>query len=192
MVSHQNLSDNKSPELFTVFWLISVMLYGFHLFSYFLVLQSLNQFFGHCSKSTNSIGRTVTFMFPSFFNSLARSKNLYFFSFSFNFILWSAGTVKSTILQILSLSFFLFLIIIRSGRMAEIKWSVCISKSQQSLCVSFSWTDSGLCIYHLFVWSNFNFLHSSQWITLPTQSCLVSYSFCTSLLHLLIMWWIVS
>ena len=27
-------------------------------------------------------------------------------------------------------------------------------KSQRILCVSFSKTDSGLCIYHLFVWSN--------------------------------------
>ena len=43
----------------------------------------------------------VTFMFNSFFNSLARSRYLSFFSFSFNCILWSAGTAKSTILQVL-------------------------------------------------------------------------------------------
>ena len=43
----------------------------------------------------------VTFMFHSFlFNSLARSRYLSFFSQSFSFILWSAGTAKSTILQI--------------------------------------------------------------------------------------------
>ena len=47
----------------------------------------------------------------------------------------------------------------------------------------FVWIDVGLCICHLFVRSNFNFLHNSQWITLPTQSCLVLYSFCTNLLH---------
>ena len=40
-------------------------------------------------------------MFHSFFNSLSRSKYLSFFSHSFSFILWSAGTAKSTILQIL-------------------------------------------------------------------------------------------
>ena len=74
----------------------------------------------------------------------------------------------------------------------EIMWSVCISKSQKSLCVSFSRTDFGLCIYYLFEWSNFNFLHNSQWITLPTQSCLVLYSFCVNLLHSLIVWLIVS
>ena len=66
-----------------------------------------------------------------------------------------------------------------------------MSKSHRSLCVSFSWTGAGLCIYHLFVWSNFNFLHISQWITLPTQSCLVLYSFCSNLLHSLIMWLLV-
>ena len=28
-------------------------------------------------------------------------------------------------------------------------------------------------IYHFFVWSNFNLLYNSYWITIPTQSCLV-------------------
>ena len=37
-----------------------------------------------------------------------------------------------------------------------------------------------------------NFLHISQWITLPTQSCFALYSFCSNLLHSLIMWLIVS
>ena len=46
----------------------------------------------------------------------------------------------------------LFLLMItRSGRLAEIRWSVSISKSQRSLCVSFSWIDSGLCIHNLFI-----------------------------------------
>ena len=39
-------------------------------------------------------------MFHSFFNSLVRSKYLSFFSLYFRFVLWSAGTAKSTILQI--------------------------------------------------------------------------------------------
>ena len=58
--------------------------------------------------------------------------------------------------------------------------------------VSFSRTDGGLCKYHLFVWSNLIFLHNSQWITLPTLSCLVLYSFCADFLHSLIIWLIVS
>ena len=84
------------------------------------------------------------------------------------------------------------LTITRSGRLAVIRWSVYKSKSQRSLCVSFSRTGSGLCIYHLFVWSNFNFLHNSQWITFPTQLSLVLYSPWANLLHSLIMWLIVS
>ena len=94
-----------------------------------------------------TVGITVTFMFRSFLNSLERSSYLSFFSFSLNFTLWSAGTAKCTIRQVI-----LFLLIItRLGRLAEIRWSVFISKSQRSVCVSFPRTDSGLCIYHLFV-----------------------------------------
>ena len=85
-----------------------------------------------------------------------------------------------------------FFIIIRSVLRAEIRWSVCMSKSNRNLYVPFSRTGAGLCIYHLLVWSIFNFLHIFQWITLPTQSCLVLYSFCANLLHSLIMWLIVS
>ena len=52
-------------------------------------------------------------------------------------------------------------------------------------------TDSGLCIYHLFVWSNLNFLHNSQWINFPNQ-CLVLFSLGANSLHSLIMWLIIS
>ena len=57
-----------------------------------------------------TIGTIVTFMFHSFFNFLARSRYLSFFSLSFRFILWSE-------LQIL----FLLLIIMRSGLLAGIR-----------------------------------------------------------------------
>ena len=142
-------------------------------------------------KALITIGIIVTFMFHSFFNSLGRY--LSFFSHSFSFILWSAGTAKSTIFQVL----FFLLVITRSGLLAEIRWSICMSKSHRSLCGLFSRIDAGLCIYHLFVWSNLNSLHISQWITLPTQSCLVLYSFCALLLlfnslwvfNISISWW---
>ena len=132
-----------------------------------------------------TIGIIVTFMFLSFSYSLVRSTCLSFFSHSFNFPLWLAGTLKSTILQVLFFFFFFFLVTIkRSDRLSEIWRSICISKSQRSLCVSFSRIDYGLCIY--------NFLHNSKWITLSTQSCLFLYSFCANLLYSLIMWLIVS
>ena len=54
-------------------------------------------------KAPITIGTIVTFMFYSFFNSLVRSRYLFFFSLSFRFILWFAGTATSTILQILLL-----------------------------------------------------------------------------------------
>ena len=142
---------------------------------------------GIVQSAPTTIGVTVTFTFHSFFSSLARSGCLSLFSLSFIFPLCYAWTAKSTIRQFLFFFFFLL-----SLGLTESKWSVCILKSQRTLCISFSRTDSGLCIYHLFVWSNLNFLHNSQWITFPTQSCLVLYSFCASLLHSLIMWLIVS
>ena len=194
MVFHWSLSDSKSPQVSRtllsilavlnneVVWMVSTRLptsKSSSPFSKPLVTVP---------KAPITIGIIVTCIFHSFFNLLARSRYLSFFSHSFSFILWSAGTAKSTILQVL----FFLLIIIRSGLLAEITWSVCMSKSHRSLCVLFSRTGVGLCIYHLFVWSNFNFLHISQWITLPTQSCLVLHSFCANLLDSLIMWLMVS
>ena len=74
----------------------------------------------------------------------------------------------------------------RSSLLGWIRWAIFISKSQRSLCVLFFKTDSGMCIYHLLLWSNLNFLYNSQWITFPTQSCLVLYSFWANLQHSLI------
>ena len=54
---------------------------------------------GNVPKAPATVGITVTFMFHRFFNSLARSRYLSFFSFSFNFSLSSVGTAKSTILE---------------------------------------------------------------------------------------------
>ena len=55
--------------------------------------------------------------------------------------------------------FFSWLTITRSGRLDENRWSVCILKFQNILCISFSRTDSGLWVYRLFLWSNSNFQH---------------------------------
>ena len=82
-------------------------------------------------KAPITIGTIVTFMFHSFFNSLARSRYLSFFSLSFRFILWSARTAKSTILQILF--FFFFVNYYEVWSSGGIMWSVCILKSRRSL-----------------------------------------------------------
>ena len=41
------------------------------------------------------------------------------------------------------------------------------------------------------VWSNLNFLHNSQWITFPTMSYLVLYSFCAGVSHSPGLFWVV-
>ena len=111
MVFPRSLSDSKSPQVSrtllgiqvvlsnTVIWIVSTRpptSKSSRLFNNPLVTVP---------KTPNTIGTIVTFMFHSFFNSLARLRYLSFFSHSFSFILWSAGTAKSTILQVLFLFF---------------------------------------------------------------------------------------
>ena len=179
MVFHWSLSDGKSPQVSmtrlrilaihssAVIWIVSTRpptSKSSRLFNNPLVIVP---------NTPITIGTIVTFMFHSFFNSLARLRYLSFFSLSF----------RTASRQFYRFSFFFLLIIMMSGLQARISWFVCMLKSHRSLCESFSRTGAGLCIYHLFVWSNWNFLHISQWITLPTQLCLILYSFCANLLH---------
>ena len=112
MAFHWSLSDSKSPHLSrthlrilavlsnAVVWIVSIRpptsKYS-RPFKNLLVIVP---------NAPITIGTIVTFMFHSFFNSLARSRYLSFFSLSFRFILWSAGTAKSTILLIISFFFF--------------------------------------------------------------------------------------
>ena len=102
MVSHWSLSDSKSPQVSrtrlrilavlsnAVVWIVSTRpptSKSSMPFNNLLVIVP---------KAPITIDTIVTFMFHSFFNSLARSSYLSFFSLSFRFILWSAGTAKST------------------------------------------------------------------------------------------------
>ena len=73
-----------------------------------------------------------------------------------------------------------------STLLTMIEWPVGILKSQRTLCISFSITNSGLSTYHLLVCSNFNLLHNSQWIIFPTQSSIVLFSVCACSPHSLI------
>ena len=86
-----------------------------------------------------------------------------------------------------SLFTWLFLLInSRSVLQTGITWSIFYFKIPKNSLRLISLKDFGLCIYHLVVWSNFNHLHGSQWITFPSQSCPVLYCFCVKLLHSLI------
>ena len=139
------------------------------------------------------ISITITLMFHCFFSFLARSKYVNLFSFSLNSLSSArmGSSTNSTFTFFFFSSFFL-IIITMSGLLAWIRWSVLVSKSPRILCISLSRTDSCLCMNRLMVWSNFNFLVNSEWITFPIQSCLVFYSFRSNLLHWLVMWLIVS
>ena len=106
MILQWSLSDSKSPQVSrthlrflavlsnAVVWIVSTCL---------PISKSSRPFNNPLVIVPNApitIGTIVTFMFHSFFNSQARSRYLPFFSLSFRFILWSAGTAKSTLLQI--------------------------------------------------------------------------------------------
>ena len=116
------------------------------------------------------IGINVTSMFHCFFDLLASSKHLSLLLTFFQF--YSVVSLDCKVHNFASSLFFL-LIIIRSDRLAMIRWSVCMLKSYRSLCISFSRTTSGLCMYYLFIWSSLHFLHNSLWITLSTVSSLI-------------------
>ena len=103
MIFHWRLSDSKFPQATRT--LLSILPYLNNALAWMVSTRSL------ISKSpslcTNplvivpsapiTIGINVTFLFHRFFSSLARSRYSSLFSLSFSFILWSAGTAKSTI-----------------------------------------------------------------------------------------------
>ena len=164
MVSLWSLSDSKSPQVSKT--LFSILADRNKAVDRMVSTRSL--VFKSSSPRINSsvtvqralitIGIIVTIMFHS--SSIPwKGLGTYLSSlFQFYFVICQESKVYNTACSL----FFLLLLDL-------IRWFVCISKSQRSFCVSFTRTDSGLCIYHLFVWSNFNFFHDSQWITFPNQ-----------------------
>ena len=126
MVFHWSLSDSKSPQVSKtlhsilvdvnngVVWMVSTRP---------LISKSPSPFINPSvtvPRTPITNGIMVTFMFHSFFNSLASLRYLSFFSLSFNFTLWSIGTAKSTILQVLLL--LLLLLIIRVFHISVSWW----------------------------------------------------------------------
>ena len=132
MVFHWSLSDSKSPQVSrtllsilavfnnAVVWMVSTRPPTSKSSSPF------NNPLVTVPKAPITIGIIVTCKFHSFFNSLARSRYLSFFSHSFRFILCQPGQQSRQFCNFsLFFSFFLFcfvlLIIIRSGLLAEIR-----------------------------------------------------------------------
>ena len=118
MVFHWSLSGHKSPQVSRTLLSILADLNN----AVALIVFTRPLIFKSSSSRINSlltlsrelviICITVTFILHSLFRPLARSWYLSFFSLSFSFILWSTGTAKSTIWQVL----FFLLIITRSNR----------------------------------------------------------------------------
>ena len=109
MLFYGGLSDSKSPQVCwillsiladltnAVVWIVSTRL---------VILQSFYQSFGDCIKSTNYSRYNCHFHVPQFFQFLSNIEALILFRHSSNFTLWSAGTRKSTILQVLSFFYY--------------------------------------------------------------------------------------
>ena len=185
VVFHWSLCNSKYPQVTTtlladlknnVVWMVSI----------FPPISNcsnrLSNTFETFPSAPTRIGITITYIFHSF-SLVWWSPNI---CLSFNFLLFSfCGPLnrQNSISQQILFLFILFLIIPTSGLLDGIRWSIFISISQRILCVSFSWTDFGLCIYHLILCSNFNLLHDSLWITFPTQSFIILYFFYSSLLY---------
>ena len=107
MVFHWSLSDSKSPQVSRIHLRILAVLSNAVIWivsTHPPTSKSSRPFYNPLvivPKAPITIGIIVTLMFHSFSNYLARSRYLSFFSLSFNFILWSTGTAKSTILEVL-------------------------------------------------------------------------------------------
>ena len=188
MVFHSSLSDSKSPQVSRTLFSIVAVLNN----AVVWMVSTRPPISKSSSPFSNplvtvpkpiTIGIIVTCMFHSFFQFPSKVQVLILL---FTFFQFYSVVIRDSKVDYFASSLFL-LIIIKSGRLTGIRWSVCMLKSHRSLCVAFSRTGAGLCIYHLLVWSNLNFLHISQWITLPTQSCLTLYSLCANLLYSLIL-----
>ena len=169
MVFHRSLSDSKSPQVSRTLLSILVVLYNDVVWIVSTrppISKSPSPFnnpFDTVPKAPITFGIIVTFMFHSFFQFKVEVLILLFTFFQFYSVV-SRDSKVDNFANSFFFFFFFLLIIVRSGRLAEIRWSVCMSKSHRSLYtrVSLSRTDAGLCQYHLFVWSNLNFLHISQ------------------------------
>ena len=126
MVFHLRLSDRKSPQASRT--LLSILAFLNNAVVWMVSTRPptskssspFNNLFVTVPKASITIGIIVTFIFHSFFNSLARSRYLSFFSHSFSFIF--VASRESKVDNFANFLFFFFLlIIIRSGHLVEIR-----------------------------------------------------------------------
>ena len=180
MVFQGRLSDSKSPQVSGT--LLSILAVFNNAVVWMVSTRSptskssrhFNKTLVTVPKAPITTGTIVTFSFHSFFQFSSKVVVLISLFTFFQFY-----SVVSRDRKVNNWANVLFLLIItRTGLLAEIRGSVCISKSHRSLCVSFSRTGAGLCIYHLLTWSNVNFLNISPWPPSRVWSYTPSVSIC--------------
>ena len=141
MVFHWRLSDSRSPQvsrtLFSILailnnavvWMVSTRP------STYKSSRPFHNLLVTVPKAPISVDIIVNFMLHSFFLQFSSKVEVLISLFTF-FQFYSVVSRDSKV-DNFSDFFFLLLIIVRSGLLAEIRWSVCMSKSHRSLCVSF-------------------------------------------------------
>ena len=116
MVFHWSLSHSKSPQVSRT--LLSILADLNNAVVWMVSTRPLiSKSFSSCTnplvtvpRALITIGIIVTFMFHSFFNLLARSKYLSFFSLSFNFSVFSRDSKVHNFAS--SLFFFFFVVVV--------------------------------------------------------------------------------
>ena len=180
MVFHWSLSDSKSPQISRTLLSILAVLNNAVVMMVFTrpPTSKSSRLFNNplvtVPKAPITIGIIVTFMFHSFFNSLARSRYLSFFSHSFSFILWSAGTAKSTILQILFF-FFLLLRVFHTSFHWWFFFVVCVTECllrSPVLLVDFNSAEAWLVSIHPLISSSLS-LFSKFWWRVPRAPTMI-------------------
>ena len=143
MVFHRSLSDSKSPQVSRTRLRILAVLSNadIWIFSAHPPTSKFSRTFNNpliiVPKAPITIGTMVTFMFHSKVEVLI----LLFTFLQIYSVVRRDSKVNNFASSLFSLN------IIRSSLLAGIRWSVCMLKSQRSLCVSFSRTGAGLCRY---------------------------------------------
>ena len=175
MVSHWNLNDSKSPLVFRTLLSILAELNNNVIVSTCPLISS--SFSTPCTnplvsvkRAPITIGIIVTFMFHNFFNSVVRSRYLSFFWLSFNFTLWSAGTAKSTILQVL------YSIWLLSGLVVWVRLGdPFVSQNPRRVCAFHLPGQILGCAYSICSYGQISIFCTIPWESSSQPSCVLSY-----------------